>query len=195
MIGTQLVPAFRQWPWAWLVPMVAYVLVVIGVPRLRCPMVWLRTGRLSTSTVGLTVIFMVLTPAVLFGFAIWARPDVSGFRGALPVEALGGPLFAGVIFTVVNATLEELVFRGVLFDALEPQRGTAFALVATSVLFGLGHWRGFPAGLLGASLATLFGFVTGGLRWWTGGLALPILVHMAADATIYTIILRSGGLS
>lgn len=65
-------------------------------------------------------------------------------------------------------------------------------LVATSVLFGLGHLHGFPPGLWGACLAVVFGFAVGVLRVWTDGLALPIIAHMGADATIYCILASSG---
>ena len=41
-------------------------------------------------------------------------------------------------------------------------------------------------------MAALFGFTLGTLRVWTGGLALPIVAHMGADATIYGILVYSG---
>jgi membrane protease YdiL (CAAX protease family) len=42
-------------------------------------------------------------------------------------------------------------------------------------------------------LAGLFGFFMGALRLWTGGLALPIVAHMGADATIYGILVSTAG--
>jgi membrane protease YdiL (CAAX protease family) len=85
-----------------------------------------------------------------------------------------------------------LVFRGILFDALQSQWGAWVTLIASSLLFGLGHLRGYPSGILGACLATLFGFAMGVLRLWTGGLALPIAAHLVADATIYGILVHAG---
>jgi hypothetical protein len=186
------VPVLRQWPWIWLAPLAAYFVLVAFVPRLRQSLHWCRMGRLSPWTVAATLGVMTLTTLALVAFHCIAQPDMSGFRGALPFAAMGGVVTAGVIFTIVNATLEELVFRGVLFDALLSQRGVWITLLATSALFGLGHLQGYPSGPAGAGLAALFGFGMGVLRLWTGGLALPIAAHMVADATIYGILVHSG---
>src|SRR5439155_5570931 len=90
-----------------------------------------------------------------------AQPDVHSFRAAFSLDSLGGVVMAGVVFAILNASLEELVFRGLLFDALQSQWGVWVTLIATSVLFGLGHLRGYPSGSSGACLAALFGFVMG----------------------------------
>ena len=49
-----------------------------------------------------------------------------------------------------------------------------------------------PPGRVGAGLAFLYGIALGALRMFTGGLALPILAHVAADAAIYMLIARTG---
>ena len=188
MACTLAFPVLRRWPWVWLAPFLAYFLLVVCVPRLRRSMGWLRVGRLSTVSVAVTVATMVLTVLTLVLFHNAVQPDVRGYRTALPFDALGGGVVAGVVFTIVNATLEEFVFRGVLFDASQSQRGNGVTLAATALLFGLGHLHGYPPGVLGACLAALFGLAMGGLRLWTGGLVLPIIAHMAADATIYSLL-------
>jgi membrane protease YdiL (CAAX protease family) len=186
------VPALRRWPWVWLVPFVGYFALIGSVPPLRRSMNWLHAGALSSASVAVTIVIMVLTVSALILFNVTVRPDLRDYRAALPFGALGGVVMAGVIFTLVNATLEELVFRGVLFDALQSQWGSWVTLTTTALLFGLGHLRGYPSGFLGSCMAVLFGFAMGVLRLWTGGLALPIVAHMAADATIYGILVHSG---
>jgi membrane protease YdiL (CAAX protease family) len=136
---------------------------------------------------------MAITAMALLAFHGTTKPDVGSYRAFLPLGAFGGVILAGVVFTIVNATLEELVFRGVLFDAVQSQWGVWGTLIGTALLFGLGHLHGYPPGPLGACLATLFGFGTGALRFWTGGLLLPIVAHMGADATIYGILVHSAG--
>jgi len=186
------IPTLRRWPWIWLAPFIAYFVLVACVPRLRRSLRWITIGRFSATSIIATVGVMAVTALVLILFHTKAQPDVSSYRAAMPLEALGGVIMAGVVFTIVNATLEELVFRGILFDALQSQWSVWVTLTATALLFGLGHLRGYPSGLLGACLAALFGFAMGVLRLWTGGLALPIVAHMSADATIYGILVHSG---
>jgi uncharacterized protein len=192
MAVAMLVPALRRWPWIWVVPLAGYFLMAVFTPRLRSHMKWFRLGEVSGVSIVATVGMMALMSVVLVTFNTIAKPDLGSYRAALPFEMFGSVVTAGVVFTVVNATLEELVFRGVLFDAVRSQWGASVTLVATSVLFGLGHLHGYPPGLWGACLAVVLGFAVGVLRVWTEGLALPIVAHMGADATIYCILVRSG---
>jgi len=180
-----LVPALRRWPWIWIAPLAGYFLMPIFAPRMRGSMTWLRVGKVSGASIGATLGIMAVTSLALVAFNAIAKPGLGVYRSALPFERLGGVITTGVVFTIVNATLEELVFRGVLFDAIRSQWNGWVTLVATPVLFGLGHLHGYPPGLWGAGLAVAFGFAVGLLRVWTGGLALPIVAHMGADATIY----------
>ncbi len=191
--SVQLIAVFRTWPWTWLAALIAYFLVVACIPPLRRSLVWLRFGLLSTGRVLATISVIAITSLVLFAFHATIKPEASDYRTVLPLGAMGGTLMAGAIFIFTNAILEEFVFRGVLFDALEAQWGMPFTLIATSLFFGIGHLRGYPPGLIGAALAAVFGLLMGALRVWTGGLALPILAHMGADATIYIILISSRG--
>jgi membrane protease YdiL (CAAX protease family) len=193
MAGAMVVPVLRRWPWIWIVPLAGYFLTPVFVRRLRGSMSWFRLGKVSGSSIVATVGIMPLTSLALVVFNAIAKPDLGVYRTALLFQKFGGVITAGVVFTMVNATLEELVFRGVLFDAIRSQWSMWVTLTATSVLFGLGHLHGFPPGLWGACLAVVFGFAVGGLRVWTGGLALPIVAHMGADATIYWILVGGGG--
>ena len=81
-----------------------------------------------------------------------------------------------------------MVFRGILFDAVESLWGRWIAAIATAFLFGYGHLHGYPPGVTGAILAGIFGLCEGWLRVFSGGLGLPILAHMVADATIFAIV-------
>jgi membrane protease YdiL (CAAX protease family) len=186
------IPALRHWPWIWIAPLAGYFLMPVFVRRMRGSMGWLRVGKVSGVSMAVTVGIMAVTSLALVVCNAVARPDLGAYRAALPFERFGGAITAGVVFTVVNATLEELVFRGVLFDAVRSQWNVWVTLIATSVLFGLGHLHGYPPGLWGVCLAVVFGFAVGVLRVWTDGLALPIVAHMGADATIYWILVSGG---
>lgn len=188
------VPSLRRWPWLWLAPLLPYLLLVACVPPFRRSLSWFRLGRLSTAAVVATLVLMVLTTSVLLFFHATTYPDVRSYRAFLPLNTLGSVLVAGVVFSTINAVAEEFVFRGVLFDAVRSQWGTWGTLLGTAMLFGLGHLHGYPPGPIGACLATVFGFGAGVLRFWTGGLLLPIVAHIAADATIYGILVHSGGI-
>jgi membrane protease YdiL (CAAX protease family) len=108
----------------------------------------------------------------------------------LPVGVVGIAA-TGIAFSLLNAVFEEIVFRGILFDAIAPW-GRSNTIFLTSALFGLGHLHGYPPGLVGAILAGVFGAALSGLRLLTGGLGMSIATHVTADATIFILMVRSG---
>jgi membrane protease YdiL (CAAX protease family) len=61
-------------------------------------------------------------------------------------------------------------------------------LVLSSLSFGLAHYRGFPSGLPGVSLAFTYGLMMGVLRWRAAGLLAPWGAHVFADIVIYTMV-------
>ena len=94
---------------------------------------------------------------------------------------------SSALFVAINATVQELVFRGVLFDSLESIWGRWGAILVSAFVFGIGHMPTMKSSILGvgfASLAMDFGVALGFLRAWSGGLALPIIAHVTADAII-----------
>lgn len=101
---------------------------------------------------------------------------------------------AGVAFSICNAFLEELAFRGVFYDAAESQFGTGLAILGTAALFGYGHMGGYPPGPLGAIFAGIYGLLLGWLRHVSNGLGLTLISHVAADATIFAILVWTGAL-
>jgi membrane protease YdiL (CAAX protease family) len=109
---------------------------------------------------------------------------------------------AFVAIPLGTVIFEEVAFRSVLFGLLEVGHGAGAAAIATSLLFGLWHvlpaldlartntaLRG-PGGarsrvmltVLGTvAFTTLAGLVFAFLRWHTGSLLGPVLLHWAAN--------------
>jgi membrane protease YdiL (CAAX protease family) len=180
------------WPWYLLLPLLAYSAIVLALPRLRRTAPRLALGRVDGWPLVAAAGLSAVTSVALVAFQLLARPNVAELAARLPVFAFGNLLLAGVCFSVANAVLEEVIFRGVLWEVASAEWNVGVALGGTSVLFGLGHLHGYPPGPLGAALAGLFGLALGLLRMWTGGLGLSIAVHVCADATIFGLVCRSG---
>jgi len=184
------VPALAQWPWHFLAPLLAYGVLVAIVPPLRRSLHWLSCGRLDAPVLLTTAGVILLTSTVLVLFEKLFQPDLQALRAHLPA---GNVLLIGGLFVLLNAAMEEALFRGVLLDALESQLTPGAALLAQAVVFGLAHYQGFPEGPVGVVLAAIYGLILGALRTWAGGLAAPYLAHVAADATIFAIIVAGVG--
>lgn len=186
------IPVLGAWPLPLAAPLIAYLFLIALIPKLRATAPRVRTGRTDALALKITVAVMSISIGVLIAFDRIMRPDVSEYHTFLPVSALGGVISAGILFSLLNPVLEEVIFRGILFDAVRAQVGPIATVFITAALFGIAHLRGYPPGPIGAVLAFLYGIAMGGLRSLTGGIALPILAHVAADATIYVLIARTG---
>jgi len=107
-------------------------------------------------------------------FPSYARSDLADLAKAAPLFTSAGPQELAevvVLYALLPALLEELLFRGVLFAILERLRGPVFAIGASALLFGIAHLdlhHGTVAALLGIQL---------GLLRHLHGLRLAILAH------------------
>jgi uncharacterized protein len=184
-----------NWPWLLLVPIAIYLSVAMLIPKLRRTIPWPTIGRLDTPGVLAAVVLSASTAAVLLTFQSLANPDVSVLANALPVSSFDSILLAGFCIAVVNAVLEELIFRGFLYAIVAVDWGDGVAVAVTAICFGICHFYGYPPGPLGVLLAGLYGVALGLLRWWTGGLGLTIACHITADITIFSILESAGAFS
>ena len=180
------------WPWYPVLPVLVYGGIVLVVGPLRRTAPKLAVGRIGGWPLVCATILALTTASVLVGFQAVIRPELKDLAAKLRVDRFGSLLLAGVCFSVVNAAIEELIFRGILWDLVSDEWNKGMALGVTAVLFGVGHLQGYPPGPIGACMAGLYGVMLGTLRWWTGGLGLATACHVGADATIFCILAGTG---
>jgi membrane protease YdiL (CAAX protease family) len=89
------------------------------------------------------------------------------------------PFLLWALITIVVASAEEAVLRGVLLDRLEAVAGLAPAVAVTTVAFALIHVPLYGWHVVPLDLAV--GLVLAGLRLSTAGLAAPAAAHAVAD--------------
>ena len=99
-------------------------------------------------------------------------------------------MLLGLGFALFNAAVEEMIWRGVVFHALERTGLPTFQVVLMqAVSFGVVHLHGFPSGSLGILLASAYGAILGVLRWQTRGLLVPFVAHAVTDLSIFEILI------
>jgi len=119
-----------------------------------------------------------------------ARPDVKWAAGLIPMWSPARLVLLGVGFALFNAALEEMIWRGVVFDALERTRlPTVPVVLIQAVSFGVAHLHGFPSGSVGILLASVYGAILGVLRAQTRGLLVPFVAHAFTDFSIFEILI------
>lgn len=102
-------------------------------------------------------------------------------------------LYTWIKIPIATALAEEVLFRGLLWFVIESVAGPTWALVVTSVAFGLWHvvvsahqGRDLGTGVARWVLASVFttatvGLGLGWLRMVTGGIWTPFVAHCAID--------------
>jgi membrane protease YdiL (CAAX protease family) len=104
---------------------------------------------------GATLAIGMITPGALLLWWRWAEPDLGDVISAY-VPPVSWPLLVvgGLGFAFLNATLEELLFRGLLQDRLGALWGPgARTVVVQAVVFGICHAHGVPRGGWGVLMA------------------------------------------
>jgi CAAX protease family protein len=182
------IPALRPWPLYLLVPLAVYFPIVALVPPLRRGLVWLRFGRLDGPVLAWTAAVIVVSSAALAAWFVLARPDVGDLAEQIPHLGPAALALLGLGFSVLNALMEEVAFRGVMQEALTAEWGPGWGIGLQGVLFGVIHAQGFPRGVEGMVMASVYGVVLGALRQRSGGLAASSIAHVCADATIFALL-------
>ena len=103
------------------------------------------------------------------------RADGLGVVLLLLIVVVGAPLF------------EELFYRGLLLRSLERRMRPLWALLVSSVVFGVVHFQ-----LLELPALTAFGLVAGWLAQRSGRLGAPIFAHVSFNAVAVASLLLTG---
>lgn len=182
------VPLFRLWPFVLLVPLLAYAAVVIAVAPLRRSVGWLRAGRFDRGTQLLLLATVIVSAVALVAWVAWTKPDLGHHLALVPDVPIWVLPLAAVAFAALNAALEEIIFRGVLMEALDSALGAGWRTIAIqAVAFAAGHYlSGFPNGALGFVMVLVYGVLLGLIRRRAAGLLAPWLAHVAADLVIFS---------
>ena len=120
---------------------------------------------------------------VAFGLALVAVAMVGASVGGSPVvPGLGrpaAPFLPWAAITIVVASAEEGILRGVLFDRLRAAGGLVPAVAITTIAFALMHVPVYGWHVVPLDLAVGLGLA--GLRLSTGLVVAPLAAHVTAD--------------
>jgi membrane protease YdiL (CAAX protease family) len=152
---------------------------------------WLRTGTINGK--GWLFIFgtIFISCAALVTWVQVLSPDLSRYKGTIPHLSLGLLLLYGIGFCTFNAALEEIIWRGVMMEALDSAFGPgAWPVIIQAISFAAAHYRnGFPNGMIGSEMVFVYGILLGMIRRESKGILGGWVAHVAADFTIYCLIL------
>ncbi len=171
---------------------VGCLMIVWATPWLQGSIDWLSPGRLDRSVAALSLAFVGVSVAALVLWHQLLQPDLRDiFRTFVPDLPLSLLLLGGLLFSMLNAAIEETAYRGLVFSALKSTFGNgAIAHLGQAAAFATLHFHvGFPRGLIGVALAAVYGVMMSVLRVRSQGLLVPWIVHVLTDIAIVLILL------
>jgi hypothetical protein len=174
------------WPVSFILPLVMVIIASRFWAPARVATAWLRWGKLDRTVWRAMVPTMVVSSVGLLAWFVLWTPDVSDIVDAIPAgtSALTFAAFA-LAFSVLNATWEEFLLKGVMWDSLRSILPEGYLLNGIqSLFFGLIHYHGFPRGVAGVAMAAFYGFLLGIIRQRSHGMGAVIVTHTVADLTI-----------
>jgi membrane protease YdiL (CAAX protease family) len=171
-------------------PIVIYTGIVLTVGPIRRKTTWLAWGAVTPRLVVGSIVVVAVSSTALVAWYLLLHPDIAVFTQFIPARPLWQLLIGGLGFALLNATVEEVIFRGIVWDGVEEIVGNPWGvLVAQAVLFGTAHFHGVPSGITGACLAFIYGIMLGVIRMRARGLLMVTITHVFADIVIFCILL------
>ncbi|QDU64351.1 CAAX amino terminal protease self- immunity [Planctomycetes bacterium Pan216] len=200
-----------QAPWRLFCAAVALLIVFGLFPLLAA---WMGNVTLRKAFAWRGASLLGFLAAILFGLSLWplchelvVATNLLGFetvdrsileRGAVTVMRLRKmpPWLVIGALVLVPAIAEEFFFRGYFYRTLEPRLSAARTILVTAVLFGLFHVvsaQGILVERLFPSL--LMGLALGWVRYRTGSIFPPMLLHACHNGLVVFLSFRSDFLS
>ena len=172
-----------------LIPFIISCLLILPFSKTRIALKWVRAGKIDRTTILLIGGTSAIASLSLIIWATWtnhlgaAEQMMQGFA-TVPIwqmVLIGIPLFA-----IFNAFSEEVVYRGVLQNALNNvfTSKTLILLLQSSAFAAIHFSVGFPNDIVGYIMVFGYGIMLGYLRIRSNGMMAPVLTHFFADLTI-----------
>ena len=138
---------------------------------MKKPEPWTRIG---------TIFAIIFASVTLVYLLLSMQPSLGAFVQAIPLIPVA------LLIAVINAFNEEFTLRAGPLSELLPALGKQQALLVTTLFFGLGHYYGYPSGVLGVLLSSFLGWFLGKSLLETKGFFWAWLIHFVPDVFIFT---------
>lgn len=92
----------------------------------------------------------------------------------------------GIAYALLNAVVEEYIFRGMIWNGLEKiMTNKSLVIFTQAAIFGITHYWGLPGGISGVVLIFTWSLYLGYVRQKTGGILGVIGLHFGANLLQY----------
>jgi len=190
-LGPRLFPAHVSFIVVKIIGTLLFCISLTFIKPLRNAQDWFCIGRFGKITILYIIAISLISAGSLVTWTLITKPNLPGYTALMPPNMTPfWVVFYMLAFALINAAIEELMWRGVMLSALEKAFGSShFSLGLQAISFGIAHYRGpFLYGWLGVALTTIFGVLVGLLRRQSKGIFAPWVTHAISDFVILCIV-------
>lgn len=170
----------------YLLPCLSFIGLILLVPSIKSTIDWWRKESFSKTLIIQMILAVVLGSVAMFIY-LKANPNsLDRFVGMLPDGSILMIVLMGVLYAGLNASVEELIFRGMVWNGLEKiMPGSWLIGFSQAAIFGLSHYWGLPGGWSGVLMTFVLSLFLGYVRIKSGGILGCILVHFGLNLSQY----------
>ncbi|HHP7230724.1 MAG TPA: type II CAAX prenyl endopeptidase Rce1 family protein [Xenococcaceae cyanobacterium] len=177
------------WPLLYLIPLGIYGVIVVATPSLRQTLFWWHWGKFDFSVWQMVILTVAVSGTALLLWFLIFHPDLSYVLTFIPSWQPLLLILSGLSFALVNAAVEETIYRGVIMQGLDAVFGANYvSLLLQAVVFGTIHLNGVPGGNIGVLMASIYGLMLGIIKRFASGMLAPFIAHVFADLVIFSIV-------
>ncbi|MGF7035393.1 membrane protease YdiL (CAAX protease family) [Paenibacillus mucilaginosus] len=142
------------------------------------------TPEISRQRAGIEAILGVLTGAIFITGSVFIIIALGGYSFQWASSANTSSVLVSIVGSALGAAIvEELIFRGLMFQAIDKLGGKLLALAVTSLFFGVAHLGNTGATIYSAfAIALEAGVLLGAAFLWRRSLWFAMGLHFAWNA-------------
>ena len=165
-------------------PLTTALKTKIGFPE------YLVHFKKDSFSLSLLPVMVIISGIGLISWVALLHPDLSAFFRMIPHVSLPILIILSLLFALLNAFAEEMLFRGFLFDGLsrfiaQPK----IVIILQAALFGIWHYKGFPGGIIGSIMVFTWALFLGIMRHRSKCIWYSFIGHVLADLVIFIILI------
>jgi membrane protease YdiL (CAAX protease family) len=170
-------------------PILLFTLALILFPSIRASIDWWKIDNFDRKTNIQLMLAILLGCGAMYIYVIYNQESLARFIGMLPQGSLLKILFLGIVFSLLNAVVEEYIIRGMVWNGLSKIFSNTLAInLIQASMFGASHYFGLPGGITGVALVFFWSLIMGHFRIKSGGIITVIIAHFALNLFEYFIL-------
>lgn len=169
-----------------LIPVVLYTLVIHFFPKVKSTIGWWHKEVINRKLIFHMLLAVGISGIGMFIYLKVNTSSIDRFIGMLPEGSFIFIIAMGIAYALLNAVVEEYIFRGMIWNGLEKiMTNRSLVIFTQAAIFGITHYWGLPGGVSGVVLIFTWSLYLGYVRQKTGGILGVIGLHFGANLLQY----------